>query len=248
MNFTDIVFDLPEDVTRATIGILGGGGKTALLHRLGEELSQRDGKVALTSLTKAGQSDQFKVHFYADIISRIKEQESFKPNPYYIMGHQGADEKLEGLSAQQLDKLRHIANFSIFECDGARKRPIKAHQPYDPPLPEFTTHGVIIVGADAVGAKVDGKLIHRPERFRELWDVNANYQLEPEFIAKVLTSHYGYLQKVPRGVRLSYLVNKSDAHPDDAQKLAHAISRLTAAPVFCGSLEKNSLEQIHLYS
>ena len=248
MNFTDIIFDRHEEVNRATIGILGGGGKTALLHRLGDELSRVSDKVVLTSLTKSGHSDRFKLHFYADIISELKDQERFSPNPLYIMGSQEADEKLIGLNESQLDQLRRIADFSIFECDGARKRPIKAHQPHDPVLPNFTTHAVIIVGADAVGARVDGKLVHRPELFRELWDVNANYQLEPEFIAKVVTSHYGYLQKVPGGVRLSYLVNKADAFEDAAHKLAQAISRLSDHPVFHGSLEKNLLQQTFTFS
>lgn len=243
-----MIFDLPQDVTRATIGILGGGGKTSLMHKLGEELSARDGKVVLTSLTKSGHSSEHALHFYADIIADIGEVDRFKPNPLYIMGRQEADDKLIGIGEAELSTIKRTANFTIFECDGARKRPIKAHQPHDPMLPEFTTHAVIVVGADAVGAKVDGKLVHRPELFREIWNVNANYELEPGFIAKVLTSHYGYLQKVPKGVHLAYLVNKADEFPEAARILAKALFKLTDAPVFHGSLEKNELHRTLHYS
>lgn len=248
MQFTELIFEREEDVKRACIGILGGGGKTILLHKLGEELSRLNQKVILTSLTKAGLSTQHDVNFFPDIIDTVSEAEKFRPNPLYIMGEEEAGQKLLGIDADQLRLLNRHSDFTIFECDGARKRPIKAHQPHDPPLPDYTTHGVIVVGADAVGAKVDSKLIHRPELFREMWDVNANFELDPAFIAKVLTSHYGYMAKVPKGVRLSYLVNKADTYPEQADLLAKALVRHTDAPVFHGSLEKNSLQQNYRYS
>ena len=243
MQFARLISEFPHETKRAVIGILGGGGKTTLWHKLGQEFSKRPSKVILTSLTRSGYSDDYDVQFYSRVIDEIKEQEVFKPNPLYIMGEMENEEKLIGIKAAQLQQLKRIADFTIFECDGARNRPIKAHQPHDPELPDFTTHAIIVVGADAVGARVDGKLVHRPELFRELWDVNANYQLEPSFIARILTSHYGYLQKVPAGVSLSYLVNKADAFPDAAQNLAMALSKLTRAPIFSGSLENNTLNK-----
>ncbi|MCF7807385.1 MAG: putative selenium-dependent hydroxylase accessory protein YqeC [Candidatus Marinimicrobia bacterium] len=248
MKFTEIIFGIEDGITRACIGILGGGGKTALMYKLGEELAGLSNKVILTSLTKAGVSPQHEVHYFKDVIDRISEEDKFRPNPLYIMGEEDAGQKLIGVDAEQLKQLNRISDFTIFECDGARKRPIKAHQPHDPKLPDYTTHGVIVVGADSVGARIDGKLVHRPELFRELWDVNANYELEPAFIAKVLTSQYGYMDKVPKGVRLSYLVNKADIYPEQADQLAIALVRHTDAPVFQGSIEKKKLRLNQRYS
>ena len=88
-------------------------------------------------------------------------------------------------------------------------------------------------------------MVHRPELFRELWEVNANFELDPAFIAKVLTSQYGYLQKVPSGVEPAFFVNKADAHPKEALKLAQAISRISNIPVFQGSLKQRTLEQVY---
>ena len=245
MNLSSILFNTPDEAEGSCIGLIGGGGKTTLLQRLGQELSRDHKPVILTALTKSGTSTKQTVHLYAEFENEETQEHLLIQNPLFIMGEVESDEKLVGVTPQQLETLYSHSALTIFECDGARKRPIKAHQPYDPAVPDFATHAIVIVGADAVGAKVDGKLVHRPELFRELWEVNANYSLEPAFIAKVLTSAYGYMQKIPASVKTSYLVNKADIFPDKAHLLAQAISRLSNFPVFSGSLEKGFLERIY---
>jgi probable selenium-dependent hydroxylase accessory protein YqeC len=161
------------------------------------------------------------------------------------MGDQESEHKLIGLEPDQLQLVHEASDLTLFECDGARKKPIKAHQPFDPVIPHFATHAIIVVGADAVGAKVDGKMVHRPELFRELWDVNANQTLDPIFITRVLTSEYGYLQKVPKEIKLTYFVNKADAYPDQAYELAKTLSRLSHDSVYYGSIEQGNIQKVN---
>ncbi len=244
MTFSQILFQNISDADGSCIGILGGGGKTALLHALGEEFSKHYPHTTLTSLTKAGISDQHVVHFFAEFLAE-ETRESLKTiNPLYIMDSQESEYKLIGLTSDQLQQLHEASDLVIFECDGARKKPIKAHQPYDPVIPHFATHVIIVIGADAVGARVDGKMVHRPELFRELWDVNANQILDPVFIARVVTSEYGYLQKVPRDIGVTYFINKADAYPDEALALARALSRLSHNPVYYGSVEQGKIHRV----
>lgn len=245
MNFSEILFKTSADSYKACIGILGGGGKTALLHTLGDELAKHHSQVILSSLTKAGISTDHPVYFYPEFELEENRPLLFENNPLYIMGEVEHEKKLLGINEDQLRQLYHASDLIIFECDGARKRPIKAHQPFDPMIPNYSTHAIIVVGAEAVGAKVDAKLVHRPELFREIWGVNANFELDPAFIAKVLTSQYGYVQKVPAGVELTFFVNKADIYPDKALKLAQAISRVSNSPVFQGSIEKRTLERVY---
>lgn len=245
MKFSKLLFETPSQAYDTCIGILGGGGKTALLHTLGDELAKYHAKVILSSLTKSGVSATHKVHFYPEFEVEENQPALLENNPLYIMGAVEHAEKLLGLSETELRSLDHASDLIIFECDGARKKPFKAHQPFDPMIPDFASHAIIVVGADAVGAKVDGKLVHRPELFRELWEVNANYELEPAFIAKVLTSKYGYLQKVPAGVEVAYFVNKADHFPQEALKLAQAIARVSNSSIYQGSLEAGFLNQVH---
>jgi len=245
MNFSQILFQNIADADKSCVGILGGGGKTALLHALGDELSKAYDHVTLSSLTKAGISSQHQVHFFPEYAAEESREALLKINPLYIMAGQESEHKLIGLDPDQLQLLHETSDLTLFECDGARKKPIKAHQPFDPVIPHFATHAIIVVGADAVGAKVDGKMVHRPELFRELWDVNANQILDPIFITRILTSEYGYLQKVPKQVELTYFVNKADTFPDQAFELAKTLSRLSHHSVFYGSIEQRCIHKVN---
>ena len=245
MNFSQILFQNVAEADQSCVGILGGGGKTALLHVLGEELSNTYDHVMLSSLTKAGISAQHAVHFFPEFEAEENREALLEINPLYIMGEQESEYKLLGLEPEQLHLLHEVSDLTLFECDGARKKPIKAHQPFDPVIPYFATHAIIVVGADAVGAKVDGKMVHRPELFRELWDVKANQILDPVFISRVLTSEYGYLQKVPKEVELTYFVNKADAYPTQALELAKTLSRLSHRSVYYGSVEQGTLQKVN---
>ena len=242
MNLSKILFQNPDDAQQACVGILGGGGKTTLLHALADELSQSHPNVIISSLTKAGVSTIHPVHFYPEFDSEEGREKLLTINPLYIMGGIEHEEKLLGISEEELHNLYNVSDVTLFECDGARKRPIKAHQPFDPMIPHYATHAVIVVGAEAVGARVDAKLVHRPELFRETWDVNANFELSPAFIAKVLTSQYGYLQKVPPDTEVTYLVNKVDTYPTQALELAQALSRVSNSPVYYGSIEQGEFK------
>lgn len=214
-----------------------------MLHALGNELAKTFQHVILSSLTKAGISTAHEVHLYPEFQDEENREQLLANNPLYIMGEKESEIKFLGVNAAMLATLFRASDLTLFECDGARKKPIKAHQPYDPMIPHFATHAVIVVGADAVGAKIDGKRVHRPELFRELWDVNADFKLTPAFIAKVLTSQYGYLQKVPPDVEVIYLVNKADSYPEQALSLAQALSRLSKSAVFFGSVEQGNFQQ-----
>ncbi len=245
MKFSQIVFKDEAEADKSCVGILGGGGKTALLHELGNELAKTHEHVMLSSLTKAGISSRHDVHFFPEFEAETSRETLLEINPLYIMGDQESDHKLIGLNPDQLQVIHEASDLTLFECDGARKKPIKAHQPFDPVIPHFATHAVIVVGADAVGAKVDGKMVHRPELFRELWDVNANQVLDPIFITRVLTSEYGYLQKVPKDIKLTYFVNKADSYPDQAYDLAKTLSRLSHDSVYFGSIEQGNIQKVN---
>ncbi len=244
MKFSKILFQTPREAYDTCVGILGGGGKTALLHTMAEELAHHHPHVIISSLTKAGVSETHPVHFYPEFEQEDTRSSLLENNPLYIMGAVEHEQKLLGINEDQLRSLYHASDLTLFECDGARKRPIKAHQPFDPMIPTYASHAIIVVGADAVHAKVDGKFVHRPELFREIWGVNANHILDPVFIAKVLTSKYGYLQKVPSGIDVAYFVNKADSYPKEALALAQALARVSNRPIFQGSLDKGFLDQV----
>ena len=244
MHFFRLISNNIEQERGSCIALLGGGGKTALLHKLAEEFAKYYTTVLQTSLTKTAfhQSDQ------PLILSEIKidtlESVKFDRNPLFIIGEKISNEKLKGISANNLDGIRHHFDITIFECDGARNKPLKAHTDYDPSVPGFATHVIIIAGADVVNTKISEGLVHRPELFSKRWNVPPNFTLDIDFIVRVLTSKKGYFSKLDHEVNISYFVNKWDGHKKNAEDLAAAIYQKTGKPTFYGSVQDNVLIQI----
>jgi len=244
MQFYQLISDKMEEAKGSCIALLGGGGKTALLHKLAGEFAEYYPSVLQTSLTKTAFHLSDKPLILNEIdIAKLKSQK-FDRNPLFIIGEKITNEKLKGISETYLDIIRHQFDITIFECDGARNKPLKAHTDYDPNIPDFTTHVIIIVGADVISTKVSDGLVHRPELFCKLWNVKPDFQLNNDFIVKVLTSKNGYLSKVPKEVEIVYYVNKWDGNQGNAEELAEAIYNKTGKPTFYGSVQKNVLNQV----
>ncbi len=244
MHFYQLICDKIENAENSCTALLGGGGKTVLLHKLANEFSQFYPAVLQTSLTKTAfhKSDNPLILSELDVerLNLIK----YDNNPLFLIGEKLNGEKLKGISEDDLNKLRKYFNVTIFECDGARNKPFKAHTEYDPIVPNFTTHVIIIIGADVVDTKIGDGLVHRPELFCKMWGVPLDYKLNKDFIVHVITSHKGYLSKVLHKTEITYFVNKCDHHRKNAEVLALSIFDKTQSPTFFGSVEKNILEQV----
>ena len=244
MQFYQLISDNIEPARGSCIALLGGGGKTALLHKLAAEIAKYYPSVLQTSLTKTAfhQSDKPLILNEIDI-AKLKSQK-FDRNPLFIIGEKITNEKLKGISETDLDIIRHQFDITIFECDGARNKPLKVHTEYDPIVPDFTTHVIIIVGADVINTRVSDGLVHRPELFCKMWNVKPAFQVDTDFIVKVLTSDDGYHAKIPNNMEIVYFVNKWDGNQKNAEDLAKTIYQKTGKPTFYGSVQKNVLKQV----
>jgi len=236
MEFLPMITGHGDTRTTRHIALLGAGGKTALLHRLGEEAA-RERKVLLTSLTKAGPDSPHPVHWLREYRDREAELARVPLNPLYVMDHPLHAEKVQGLDAGQLAGLLHYFEMSIFECDGARKRSLKAHTDWDPMVPDYATNVILVVGADVVGTRVGDGLVHRPERFCELWGVRLEGELTPEFVARILSAPEGYRSKLSGTCSMLYFVNKSERFPQAAKTLGAALAKQGVAPCAVGSVQ-----------
>ncbi len=241
MQFSDLAFPDSQPFDNSCIALLGGGGKTGLQHRLGQELALSFNRILLTSLTKSAWHADPPIHCLDDLPDHNLQPLFKQQNPLCLMGSCLTPEKLTGISAAELDELRHKADSTIVECDGARNRPLKAHLPHDPMIPDYFDRVIVIVGADVTGTTLTDGLVHRPDVFKHLWQINEDFVLFPEFIARVVTQ--GYAGKIPAGMPRSYFVNKSDTH-NNAKELAQAINKISKAPTWFGSVQQDLLERI----
>ena len=244
MQFYQLISYKIELANGRCIALLGGGGKTALLHKLAEEYAEYYPTVLQTSLTKTAFHPSDNPTILNEIDNNKLESLKLETNPLFIIGEKVSDKKLNGISETELDRIRQQFDVTIFECDGARNKPLKAHTEYDPIVPDFATNVVIIVGADVVNTTVNAGLVHRPELFSKMWNVKLDFQLDIDFIVNVLTSKKGYFSKLKHNVEISYFVNKWDNHQKNAENLAQAIYQKTRRPTFYGSIKNNILKQI----
>ena len=244
MHFHRLISNNIEQANGSCIALLGGGGKTALLHKLADEYARYYPSVLQTSLTKTAfhPSDNPLILNQIDIATF--KSLKVERNPLFVIGEKINNEKLKGISETDLEIIRRQFDVTIFECDGARNKPFKVHTSYDPKVPNFATHVIIIVGADVVNTKVNDGLVHRPELFCKTWNVKPDLQLYIDFIVDVVSSTKGYLSKVPNGVNITYFVNKWDNHRKNAEDLAKAIFLNTGNPTFYGSAQNNKLMQV----
>lgn len=238
MSFFQMLFHDPTEAHGARIAVLGGGGKTSLVFRLGEELATYYQKVLLTSLTNSVISNKYKTCFVEDVLTKNTAPLFGQGNPLYVMGRQISSWKLGGISTHQLNLISEKSDLAIFECDGARSRPLKVHTRTDPVVPDLATQVIILIGAEAVNTRVQEGLVHRPERFRSHWNLTDRSLLRTELIAEIVTTQKGYLSKNPHGIPVTYFINKADTHPVEARELSRAIHKASSRPTFYGSLRE----------
>lgn len=239
MNFFQMVLNEGSKAASYCVAIIGGGGKTSLLHRLGNEFSREYDRVLLTSLTSSAYPRAYEVVLMDNMPSRDLSPHYKRYSPLYLMGSKFSHYKLSGISLDELQAVQKQSEVCLFECDGARNLSLKVHKEHDPPVPAFATHVIIVVGADVVNTSISQGMVHRPELFRSVWHISGDDILDKEFITRVLTTSRGYLTKIPYQTRRIYFVNKSDTHPYEAEQLARTIHKESGFPAFYGSTQAN---------
>ncbi len=236
MDFSPII--LPKDSHKITpaIALFGGGGKTSLLYQFGKDLSIHNKKVLLTSIVKAGPSPYFQIQITHP--SRSIHNLLEKNNPLYIMKNKIRYDKYIGFDSDELIPWLADVDICLFEADGARDSPLKAHHQYDPILPSYTTQVIIAIGADAVNTTLNDGKIHRPDLFKSIWRIQDKTRIDVRLITEVVTTNKGYLSKIPDAIPKTFFINKADAFPSQAIILAENIAKQNVGKVYYGSIKE----------
>ena len=121
-------------------------------------------------------------------------------------------------------RLGELADFVLVEADGARGLPAKAHEAWEPVIPENTRRSLLVVGADCFGRPI-GEICHRPERFAALAEARLTDPVTPERLARVIRAE-GYGNVI--------YVNKTETVRD--LEHARALAALLPVPAVAGSL------------
>ncbi len=200
------------------IALVGGGGKTTLLHALGRSLN---GTRVLTTTTKmaAEQHETLPVLLAPtdhDLLAAVRH------GPVVVWSANRSN-KAAGISPERCDELFQLVDHVLVEADGSRHLPFKAPGPFEPVVPTTTTMLISVMGAQALG-KVIADICHRPLRVAALAGCSPYQRLSPAAAAAVLTHPDGLLRAAPARARVATAITQP--HTSDPGLLSELLDRL----------------------
>lgn len=209
MKFADIL-NFGE---RELAAIVGAGGKTTIMFRLSEEL-KADGKSVLATTTTAiyypdmGQYDNLFLlnGEEASGLPKLTGEKSIT-----IVGNSIFNgNKLKGIDKKIADDMyrSRVSDYVLVEADGAKSKPIKAPEYYEPVIPDETTLTIGVIGMDSFGKEINDENVHRPEIFSRITGKPLNQKIDEHAIAKLVTSSQGLFKNSPPNSRKYLILNK----------------------------------------
>tara|TARA_B100000902_G_scaffold201103_1_gene191610 strand:+ start:1503 stop:2231 length:729 start_codon:yes stop_codon:yes gene_type:complete len=212
-------FDIPK--SKNHVAIVGGGGKTTILHALGNQLH---GKTILTCTTKMGfdQHGSHPIYFDPDD-DTIRSITSGNP---IMVWKEIQGERAIGVNPSACDRWFGMVDNVIIEADGSRKLPFKAPAEFEPVIPSSATAVISTIGADALDQVINNSC-HRPQRVADLAECNPDQRLTPERAARVLLHPQGQRKAKPPHAKFCIAIAKvNDGNGGKAEILLDLIDSL----------------------
>lgn len=151
------------------ITITGGGGKTALMFALSQELAAQKLNHVMTTTAKICIADvpeqQCLISFK---ITEVIEAIAKDPQRAWLIGKERVNgQKISGFSEAELIDLKAaiVPLVIINEGDGSKRKPYKFYHDYEPSILSITTKLIHVMGAEILFRKIDADTFHRAELY-----------------------------------------------------------------------------------
>lgn len=226
------------------VTIVGGGGKTSLLYRLGREAVAGGRRAVLggtTRFTPAPPAAMPPVVTADDVVLAAAVGAALREHAVVVASAgDRAKGRLGPMSPETAGRIATLPGLGLLalEGDGSKMLPFKAPAEHEPVIPPAATHVVAVVGLDALDAPLDAEHVHRPERVRALAGSDADgdaARCDAMLIARVLAHPQGGRKDVGDR-RFAVLVNKADLDPAAARALGQAVRAAGVERVVVASL------------
>lgn len=209
-------------IRHGVTALIGGGGKTTLLYHLAEEL-RTEGTVLVCTTTRMWPPDHLPV-----VRSAAELREALDTCGVACAGTPAEQGKLAEPSFDWMDR----ADYVLVEADGAAGRPFKAHEKWEPVLPERRNTSILVMGADGFGKPIS-KAAHRPGLYARLAGTTESRPLTPAVAAKV-AEREGFHDQI--------FLNQVDR--EEEWPLARELAACVGCPVTAGSLRTGVWKRI----
>ncbi|MGM9536511.1 MAG: selenium cofactor biosynthesis protein YqeC [Intestinibacter sp.] len=195
--------DIPKD---KVITIVGAGGKTSTIFKLGEEISNLNKKTLITTTTHMALEDDF---ILVDNEVDLKTIEDiFKTRNLVKIGKKESDYKIKGLDFDILEKVISICDNVLIEGDGSKRLPLKVPRENEPVIIKNTNLVIGIIGIDCLDKKIKN-ICHRPESVANFLGKSIEQNIECGDIVKIATSKKGLKKDV--SCKYKVVINKVDS-------------------------------------
>ncbi len=170
---------------------VGAGGKSSSIFRLA---SEHPGPVLISTTTHLGkeQSQLADAHL---VINSLEDIRSIVipsgSSTLLITGPLLADGRWSGLQPETIAALSELARASalplLIEADGARGRFLKAPAAHEPAIPPFVDQVIVVVGLSALGKSLSSKIVHRPEQFSQLANIQLGEKISKSHLVQLFS-------------------------------------------------------------
>jgi probable selenium-dependent hydroxylase accessory protein YqeC len=235
---------------REHVAIVGGGGKTSLMFALADALSRAGASVVTTTTTKVwlnqAQLAPHVIFRHSHPLWREELARGLSESQFVFVAerplHTG---KAQGIEPDVCDDLfaSRAADYVIAEADGAAGRPVKAHAPHEPVIPQSSTVVIAMTGLDCLGRPADSETVFRLDLFLKMTGLREGQTLTPAAVSRLFKGTAGLFKGSPQKARLVVFLNKLDAlmGDQDAVSLGRRILKSSFLPldrVICGSMRE----------
>ncbi|GKX30037.1 hydroxylase accessory protein YqeC [Vallitalea longa] len=214
------------------ICLIGAGGKTTTMYSISKELIKQDKKVLLTTTTAIYypmSKNYDNLIISNDLGQLILESKRLALGSITIIGKTifYNNEKLKGIDRNWVKPLCTEGNYDsvIIECDGAKRKSIKAPTWYEPVIPKCATLMIGCIGLDIIDKMIDEKWVHRANIFSGIVNQKLGERINYDTILKLILSKDGLFKECNKHIPKVVLLNKvfNEEQLLQAQKLAENI-------------------------
>lgn len=241
------------------VNFVGGGGKTALIHRLMDECSA-DGTVLYTTTTRIHppKPSEGLVVISSDnlpllrmMVERVGVSCPGRPYKLVITRHFMAPDLLQGVPPDFYNNLdRQTFPILFNEADGSARYSIKLPREGEPVLMENSDYLIPVIGIDCLNKPLGPEVVFRFQNFADRFSLHAGDLMTCEIAAGILMHEWGVCKDWKAGATIIPFINKVDEPELDAvaRDLATAILNNRNFPVrrvVLGSVLRGRVNSIH---
>jgi probable selenium-dependent hydroxylase accessory protein YqeC len=224
------------------VNFVGGGGKTALIHKLLEEYCSA-GPVLSSTTTRIHPPDPTEglvvisgenLVLLRQIISQIGCNYAGRPYKMVVARHFMSPNLLRGVPSDFADSLdRNLFPIIFNEADGAAGFSLKLPREGEPVLMNNAEYLVPVIGMDCLNQPLGPEVIFRWQALAECFSLRAGERITPELAAGILLHAQGVCKDWKPQVTIIPYINKVDGIEQDsaAKDLAYAILHNGRFPV-----------------